>query len=636
MIITIPLGGLGTRFKKFGYNLPKPLINVLGKPILYWLLDNLNFNKIDLLCIPYNQELINFRFEDKLKKDYPNINFLFLPLYKNTEGAAETLFILLKKLEELNIKDKPILSLDGDNFYLEDIITKWNGSNSVFCFEDNSNEEIYSYIKFDNNKISDIKEKSKISNYANTGAYGFNSWKNLKLNIKYILDNKIKQKNEYYISNVIKQMIKTNDFEPKIINIDNYVCLGTPIHVRLFCNNYPRISAINNNMMLKPKRYCFDLDNTLVSFPKIKNDYTSVEPIKENIKFLKYLKKMGNYIIIYTARRMKTHNSNKGKLMKDIGKITFDTLEKFDIPYDEIYFGKPYADFYIDDLAINCFNELEKELGFYKSNISPRDFNQINSSSIQIYKKISYNLEPEIYYYNNIPNSCKDIFPLFINYDSINFKFYEMEKINGIPISKLYLSQELDKNLLLHILGTINRLHNVNHISNDINIYKNYFDKLVHRYKNYDYSKFKNSLNIYNKLLNISKLYEKNNNGIKGVIHGDPVFTNILVNQFGKIKLIDMRGKVGDELTIYGDILYDYAKIYQSLIGYDEILENKRIDITYKNELINVFKEFIINKFDNNTFINIKNITDLLLFTLIPLHNNDKCFDYYNLISLVE
>ena len=39
-----------------------------------------------------------------------------------------------------------------------------------------------------------------------------------------------------------------------------------------------------------------------------------------------------------------------------------------------------------------------------------------------------------------------------------------------------------------------------------------------------------------------------------------------------------MRGKVGDKLTIYGDWLYDWAKIYQSIIGYDEILLSKIIE----------------------------------------------------------
>ena len=56
--------------------------------------------------------------------------------------------------------------------------------------------------------------------------------------------------------------------------------------------------------------------------------------------------------------------------------------------------------------------------------------------------------------------------------------------------------------------------------------------------------------------------YIKNDKGQKSVIHGDTVMTNIIINNFGKIKLIDMRGQIGDILTIYGDRFYDYAKLY--------------------------------------------------------------------------
>mgnify|MGYP003332992068 CR=1 FL=1 len=48
MIIIIPLGGIGDRFKKNGYNKPKALIKIFGKPILYYILDNLN-----LFCVFY-------------------------------------------------------------------------------------------------------------------------------------------------------------------------------------------------------------------------------------------------------------------------------------------------------------------------------------------------------------------------------------------------------------------------------------------------------------------------------------------------------------------------------------------------------------------------------------------------------
>ncbi len=376
MIILIPLGGLGTRFKNYGYNLPKPLINVMSKPILYWLLDNLDLSNVNIVIIPYNRNLIKYRFEDRLKKDYKNINFYFYPLDHDTQGAAETILLTLNyfynKLNELKNKlDESILCLDGDNFYLENIISSFHhldNKNCVYVFEDHSDTNIFSYVMTHrrNNKIFDIIEKKKISNLASTGAYGFESWKQLRYYCNHIITNKIKDKDEYYLSTVIKIIIKNNiDFIIQKIDINNYICLGTPLHCRLFCNNFPVINALTHNTMLQKRRYCFDLDNTLVSYPDKLNDYSTVNPLQHNINFLKYLKKMGNIIIIYTARRMRTHDSNQGKVVADIGKITFDTLEKFNIPYDEIYFGKPYADYYIDDLNISAYDNLEKELGYY-------------------------------------------------------------------------------------------------------------------------------------------------------------------------------------------------------------------------------------------------------------------------------
>jgi capsule biosynthesis phosphatase len=570
-------------------------------------------------------------FEERILNRYPNINFKFLKLEENTRGAAETVF---KSLNQLDLIDQEILCLDGDNFYMCDIVSKWNGKNLISIFKDSSNEEVFSYIKLNNNlNVTEIKEKNKISDNACSGAYGFNSWKQLKNYCKRVIEMNIMQKNEFYISVVIQEMIN-DKIKFGIINIPNnkYICLGTPLHVRLFCNNFPIINAINNKKMLKSNRYCFDLDNTLVTFPKIKNDYTSVLPINKNINFLKYLKTLGHTIIIYTARRMRTNSGNLGNVLADIGKITFETLEKFKIPYDEIYFGKPYAHFYIDDLSISSYDNLEKELGFYKSDILPREFNLLENSSIQTCKKTSDDLSGEIYYYSNIPNEIKDIFPIMLNYD-INGKWYDMEKVNGIPISKLYLDQELSKDQLRHLFGSILRIQSCKVDNNeDINIYENYCSKLKTRFLKYNYSKFENSDNIYEDIYNKLQEYEKNNLGQIKVIHGDPVFTNILINEFGKIKFIDMRGKLGNKLTIYGDWLYDWAKLYQSLIGYDEILEDKYVNSDYKNILINYFVELFVNRFSENDFDNLKLITKSLLFSLIPLHDNEKCTKFYELL----
>lgn len=634
MIILIPLGGTGERFKKNGYKEPKALIKVFGKPIINYLLDSLTI-KNELIYIPYNKEYKKYRLESCLRMKYPNINFKFFCLKENTRGAAETINIALKELEG---EDSPILCLDGDNFYNIDIIKLWNGKNLIFTVEDKNENAIYSYIKSDGNKVIDIIEKEKVSDNACTGAYGFESYKNLLKYTSDIIENNITCKGEFYTSIVINEMIKGDIFfNYKVLDKKNWYCLGTPIQVRSYCNNIPLYSCNDSSLKLGLKRICFDLDNTLVTYPKKAGDYRTVEPIEKNIFFLKYIKKLGNTIIIYTARRMKTHSGNNGKLLADIGLITFETLKKFDIPFDEIYFGKPYADIYIDDLALNCYEDMEKCLGYYMDKIEPRDFNKIVNHSIETYKKISEDLSGEIYYYRKMPSKIKDLFPLFIDYDREN-KWYLIEKINGLTVSTLYLSGLLTTNTLKHIMNTIKRIQttDINELDINVNIYSNYLNKLERRYNNYDYSRFENSKKMYNELNKELKEYEDKDKGEKVIIHGDPVFTNIIINKYEKIKLIDMRGIQGKKLTLLGDYLYDWSKLYQSLIGYDKILIGKEVNKKYEVEMISYFEEYFIKLYDSKKLNDLKMITKSLLFTLIPLHDDNKCIEYYNLINLIK
>ena len=433
----------------------------------------------------------------------------------------------------------------------------------VFTQIDSSNLDCFSFVNINNdNLITDIIEKNRISNLACVGVYGFSSYKKLLYYCEEVIKNNLKFKDEFYISNVIKLMI-TNKINIKNVSIDKkyWHCIGTPIQLKYFYNSYPKISCINNKQKIKNIRVCFDLDNTLVTFPKIKNDYTTVEPIQKNINFLKYIKSFGNTIIIYTARRMKTYSGNTGKVLQNVGKITFDTLDKFDIPYDEIYFGKPQADFYVDDLAVNCFSNLEKKMGFYLDKIKPRDFNSLEINNFEVVTK-SDNLDGEIFYYKNIPNKIKDLFPIFISSNNINTE-YTIQKIEGITVSVLYVSQLLTKDNLYHIMNSINRLHSLkipDEYNIDIDIYANYVKKIKNRYQNYDYSSFPNSDKIYDKLIEKLTEYQNINGGIKSIIHGDPVMTNILINNYEKIKFIDMRGKIDNRLSLVGDSLYDWGQ----------------------------------------------------------------------------
>ena len=89
--------------------------------------------------------------------------------------------------------------------------------------------------------------------------------------------------------------------------------------------------------------------------------------------------------------------------------------------------------------------------------------------------------------------------------------------------------------------------------------------------------------------------------------------------------MIDVKGKQGNDFSIFGDCFYDYAKIYQSLIGYDEILLDKEIKESYKSKMINYFN----SKFSNQDLEKIRNITKSLLVSLIPLHNEANKFKKY-------
>jgi hypothetical protein len=208
----------------------------------------------------------------------------------------------------------------------------------------------------------------------------------------------------------------------------------------------------------------------------------------------------------------------------------------------------------------------------------------------------------------------------------------KIERIKGIPLSFLNVNNSISEKVLEKVLSSISTIHEIS-TDSTINIYANYFEKISKRINSYDFSNFADFETTKNKIISFMKEYESQNRGQIGLIHGDPVFTNILIDHNDNIKMLDMRGKVGDTYTIYGDIFYDYAKIYQSLLGYDSILMDKEIDISDREKKIKFFEDYVISKFGFEKMNDIKELTKGLLLSLIPIHNNEKCEKYYNLIN---
>lgn len=99
-------------------------------------------------------------------------------------------------------------------------------------------------------------------------------------------------------------------------------------------------------------RICIDLDGSICFTKKEEEEYSEVKPMPGAVESIQRLKGKGHYIIIHTSRHMKTCESNVGRIVAKQGKILIDWLDRYGIPYDEIWFGKPLADVYIDDKAM--------------------------------------------------------------------------------------------------------------------------------------------------------------------------------------------------------------------------------------------------------------------------------------------
>ena len=155
----------------------------------------------------------------------------------------------------------------------------------------------------------------------------------------------------------------------------------------------------------------------------------------------------------------------------------------------------------------------------------------------------------------------------------------------------------------------------------NINIYKNYSYKFSERINHKFFTSFDKEKIFFKKINKKLLDYEKSKLGKLSIIHGDPVFSNIFIDISGQIKFVDPRGEINNKATIYGDIFYDYAKIYQSLTGFEQISKHMDIEHSFYEEKRIFFENYFKSKFKNFDFNIIKLITSSLYLSLIPLQD---------------
>jgi capsule biosynthesis phosphatase len=101
--------------------------------------------------------------------------------------------------------------------------------------------------------------------------------------------------------------------------------------------------------------FIFDVDGTLCPIKKRDEEYADLVPYVEMIEKLREYKAGGAKIVLFTSRNMNSYGGNIGLINANTAKVMTVWLDKWEIPYDEIIYGKPWPGhngFYVDDRTV--------------------------------------------------------------------------------------------------------------------------------------------------------------------------------------------------------------------------------------------------------------------------------------------
>jgi dTDP-glucose pyrophosphorylase len=244
--IVIPASGLGSRFVKAGYAVPKPFIDVMGKPMIKWVIENFeNIPDRDvnfiIICNKNHVKDYDLIKEFEIIFAGKKCTYEIIQIDKLTEGSACTCL----KARKLIDNEDELLIANSDQFLeysKEDLFRTINKNNpDGLIITTNSDSCKWSYAKVNNNGyITQVKEKEVISQYATVGIYYFKRGNDFIISADEMIHKELKVNNEYYTCPVYNILI--NSYGKKILNYPisniNFWGLGTPEDLDYFLRSY--------------------------------------------------------------------------------------------------------------------------------------------------------------------------------------------------------------------------------------------------------------------------------------------------------------------------------------------------------------------------------------------------------------
>ena len=199
------MAGWGSRLRPHTLTIPKPMVPIAGKPIVQRLVEGL------VQAVDEKIEEINFVIreefgqatEEKLKEVARDLNTKAIISYQDSpEGTAHAIFCAKESL------NGPVIVAFADTLFRTDfkIDSEKDGVIWVNKVED---PKAFGVVKVnDDNVITDFVEKPQefVSDLAIIGIYYFKDGEALKEEIEYLLDNKLREKGEYQLTDALENL----------------------------------------------------------------------------------------------------------------------------------------------------------------------------------------------------------------------------------------------------------------------------------------------------------------------------------------------------------------------------------------------------------------------------------------------
>jgi beta-phosphoglucomutase-like phosphatase (HAD superfamily)/dTDP-glucose pyrophosphorylase len=231
--ILIPMAGNGSRFSKAGYENPKPLIDVNGKPMIQRVVENIGIPG-NYIFIVQSEHYKKYNLESALTLLVPGCKIIQVDGV--TDGAARTALLATEYINNprplIIANSDQLLEWNSSEFISQLLEVGADGNMALFL----ANEDKWSYAKIKNNRIIEVAEKVVISNNASTGIYGWSKGSDYVKYAKQMIKKDIRVNNEFYICPVYNEAIQDNKRILPMF-IDKMHGLGTPEDLNLYLEN---------------------------------------------------------------------------------------------------------------------------------------------------------------------------------------------------------------------------------------------------------------------------------------------------------------------------------------------------------------------------------------------------------------